>query len=161
MIPKPDYCKGCPWLGDGAGYVPDEVPAGCDVLFVYQNPGASEEQQARPMIGTTGQIWRHQFVARHLSGARVGHANLIKCRKQDAAGRRSNALPPVRSKEWCEIVAHCRPALEATFRAAGDVDVVVPVGEHAVAAMTDLIQRGRKKPPMLHLRGTFMEREQG
>ena len=151
---KPDSCRACPWYGDGEGYCPDEVPPRAEVIFVCQNPGETEEVQARPLVGMTGQILRHQFVARHLTGHKMGYANIVKCRRQ-VEGRRSNDLPPIHTQEWREIVTYCRPALDESLARAPEA-IVVLMGEHAVAARTDLLARRGKKPKMLHLRGTFI-----
>src|SRR2546427_203478 len=43
MNPKPPACKGCPFYGDGQGFVPDEYREGSSVLLLFQGPGADEE----------------------------------------------------------------------------------------------------------------------
>lgn len=156
MLPKPESCRSCPWYGDGQGYCPDEIPEGCQVVLLAQNPGETEEFQGRPLIGTTGQIMRQQFVSRHLAGRRVGYANVVKCRRQGEGGRRSNELPRLWTSEWRAVMAACRPALEATLARLNEDAIVVPMGEHAIAVMTELMAPGRKKPPVLHLRGTLV-----
>ena len=153
MLPKPSSCIGCPWAGDMTGFVPDEVPDGVRVLFVAQNPGASEELQGRPLIGVTGQMFRSRFVARHLPGVMVGYANILKCRAavtKDGKTTRSNSMPPLGGKAWQTVVGHCRQYLEATLTKCPDA-IVVPMGEHAALAVA-----GRKAKAMLHLRGTLV-----
>lgn len=108
------------------------------------------------MIGTTGQILRQQLVIPHLGHRGIGYANVIKCRKQ-TDGRRSNNLPRLWTHEWHEIMAHCKPALDATLARLNEDALVVPMGEHSIAVMTELMAPGRKKAPVLHLRGTFIE----
>ena len=149
---KPDTCLGCPWYGAGEGFVPDELPDGrrAKVVFIYQNPGETEEFQARPMIGTTGQMFRGRFVARHLPDVPVGHANVLKCRATDAGGRRTNQMPQIRSHEWEEVKRHCQPYLEQTLARAPEA-ILVPMGEYAAEAVT-----GLKAKSMLHLRGTVL-----
>ena len=149
MLAKPDTCMGCPLWGDGVGFVPDEVPEGAQVVFVGQNPGATEEAQARPLVGDTGQRWRQKFVARHIPGARVGYANVIKCRLVDARREHVNELPARDNEAYQTALAKCRPYLdEALARAAKDA-WIVPMGTYACAALVPEIHG-----PMLHVRGT-------
>lgn len=156
MLPKPAACMDCLWYADGQGFVPDEVPAGARLVFVAQNPGETEEEQGRPLIGVTGQIWRQQFVKRYFGGVKVGYANIIHCRRC-VEGRRSNQMPPLHSKEWWAICRKCRAYLDESLRAASDDAIIVPCGEYALAALGNVLAPGRRKPPMLHVRGTWME----
>lgn len=149
MVSKPDACLDCPFYGDGAGFVPDEVPVGARIVFIAQNPGESEEQQGRPLIGVTGQMFRGRFVGKHLPEVPVAYANIIKCRWQQS-GRRSNNLPPLGSTLWRSAVTQCSGYLKATLEACPDA-IVVPMGEHAALAVT-----GLKAKAMLHLRGTML-----
>lgn len=150
MSPKPNSCLGCPFYGDGQGFVDDEAPEGAQVIFVAQNPGEVEEIQARPLIGPTGQMLRNRFVSKHLPGVSAGYANIVKCRWQQG-GRRSNNLPPLGSEAWKDVVKHCAGYLQATLARCPRA-VVVPMGEHAALALT-----GLKAKAMLHLRGTALE----
>lgn|SRR5512146_126625 len=151
MIPKPDHCRGCRWYGDGQGFVPDEIDEDAQVVFVYQNPGQTEEIQGRPMIGKTGQMFRARFVKKHLPSVKIAHANVLKCRFTEPDGKKSNKMPKKDSKDWWEIVAHCAPYLAETLKKCGRA-IVVPMGEHAALALTR-----RRAKSMLHLRGTVVE----
>ena len=149
MILKPDACLGCPFYGDGSGFVPDEIAPASKVVLVCQNPGEVEEIQGRPLVGPTGQMLRGRFVARHLPGVPVTYANIVKCRWQQGE-RRSNNLPPLGSHLWRSVVEHCSGYLKQTLVACPDA-IVVPMGEHAALALT-----GLKAKAMLHLRGTLV-----
>ena len=154
MLPKPDDCIGCPFYGDGRGFVPDELPESpAQVVFVCQNPGEVEEVQGRPLVGPTGQMLRTRFVARHLPGVLVTYANIVKCRvllTRDGKTFHSNNLPPLGSPLWRRVVEQCSGYLKKTLEACPNA-IVVPMGEHAALALT-----GRKAKAMLHLRGTLL-----
>ncbi|KKL56655.1 hypothetical protein LCGC14_2243190, partial [marine sediment metagenome] len=40
-------CQGCPYFGDGKGFVPDLINDHAPVFIVAQNPGESEERGER------------------------------------------------------------------------------------------------------------------
>lgn len=151
MIKKPPSCCPCPMWDNGEGLVPDEVPPGALVLLVAQNPGETEEIQGRPLVGVVGQIVRHQLVARHLPDSPVGYCNLLKCRWTNAAGRRVNTLPAAGSEKWQQAVACCRPMLDESLAKAPGA-LIVPIGAHAIRALTGLVGKS------LHLRGTLLRR---
>ena len=150
MLHKPAACIGCPFYGDGHGFVPDEIGPGTKVVFVAQNPGEVEEVQGRPLVGPTGQMFRGRFVGRHLPGVPVTYANIVKCRWQQN-GRRSNNLPPMGSGLWHSVVTQCSGYLKKTLEACPGA-IVVPMGEHAALAVT-----GLKAKAMLHLRGSLID----
>ena len=147
MLLKPPACQGCPFYGDGLGFVPDDDPTGAEVLFVWQNPGEAEEHQGRPAVGVVGQTFRRQFAEAHLAGRRYAFANVIKCRWNHA-----NKLPPLRSKVWKEAREHCRPYLNETLAKAPRAIRVV-CGEYGA----DAWGQPATTAPMLHLRGTWLE----
>lgn len=151
MIHKPEQCRGCPWYGDGRGFVPDEIVPDAQVVFIYQNPGATEEVQGRPMIGATGQMFRDRFIKKHLPTTKITHANVLKCRCTEDNGDKSNRMPKKGSQEWWELVAHCKPYLIETLKQCPNA-IVVPMGEHAALAVT-----GKTAKSMLHLRGTVID----
>jgi len=149
VLPKPPDCIGCPFYGDGQGFVPDEIASESKVIFVCQNPDEVEEVQGRPLVGPTGQMLRGRFVAQHLPGLPVSYANIVKCRGQQG-GRRTNNLPPLGSGLWRSVVEQCSGYLKKTLEACPNA-IVVPMGEHAALALT-----GLKAKAMLHLRGTLL-----
>lgn len=164
MLPKPPECTGCPWYGDGQGFVPDSTAVGTrnragqsqqSAVFVGQNPGADEELVGQPFVGKTGQILR-SFVQQYLAAAPVGYANLVKCRRQSYNVKtntvtRSNAMPKPRTKEWQEIVSTCTSRHLRLPESA----LIVACGEHAAAWLVPQL-----KGPELHIRGSFIETHQ-
>lgn len=146
MNPKPPACADCPWYGDGQGFVPDEIPAESKVVYVCQNPGEVEEASGRPLWGPTGQLLREQWVKVYLPGTAVGYANVVKCRKINAAGRRSNDMPrPAGGKAWKIIVEGC---MQRHLRLPPTA-LIVPCGKDAHLAFTGI------DAPVLHMRGTY------
>ena len=151
MLPKPDACSGCPWYGDGQGYVPDLIPEGAKLLVLLQNPGKNEEEGRRvvgyegakhqvtepcppqPLIGPTGFAFYQTFLP--LSGvdpSEVGLANVLRCRRQldevdPATGmrKRTNDMP---SKDERGAIEHCT---RAYLRVPDSVQLIVAQGAHA------------------------------
>src|SRR6266446_1708758 len=62
VLPKPAECVGCPFYGDGKGFVPDEIYEAAPVYIVGQNPGEEEEAQGRPYVGKTGAIMDSKYL---------------------------------------------------------------------------------------------------
>jgi len=107
MIPKPRKntngttgrgCEGCPYFGDGKGFVPDLVNDQAPVFVYAQNPGESEERGERltewrygkpmfephnpePLIGKTGfAMQREYFPVAGLTRDNVSLGNSLRCR---------------------------------------------------------------------------------
>lgn len=153
MLPKPDTCRGCPFYDAFPdGFVPDNVPAGAKVIFVAQNPGATEEAQGRPLVGQTGQVLRRSYIAPHLPGVPVGYANVLKCRARSRTGHRSNELPPPGSELWRTVVDHCSQYFDETLRQHPDA-LVVLMGDHAIRARLGWAKLRAKS---LHMRGSYI-----
>lgn len=131
MIPKPPTCHGCPLYGDGQGFVPDEIVPGARVAILAQNPGADEEREGRPMVGTTGQMMDREYLplAQLERGRNVHVLNVLKCRWV-SKGKRTNDLPPAAILK--PAVTHC---MEAHLRIPLDAEVVVCQGALAWSAM--------------------------
>src|SRR2546428_7763535 len=90
VLAKPPACQGCPFYGDGQGFVPGEL-RGSPVLVYGQNPGAEEEAQGKPFVGATGATMeRNYFKVSGLSREDVSLDNAIRCRYKNA-----NELPPL------------------------------------------------------------------
>ena len=91
---KPTTCLGCPFYGDGQGFVPDELIDGAPTLVLGQNPGAVEEREGKPFVGPTGQVMVDHFfpLARLERGKNVSIANVLKCR-WTKEGKKVDELP--------------------------------------------------------------------
>lgn len=106
---KPPGCQGCPFFGNGDGYVPDEITPGARVLVLLQNPGAEEEKKGKPAIGATGDLLNETLLpqAGLTRGRDVSVANALRCRYTNpATGVRDNGLPS--GKILDQAIAHCR-----------------------------------------------------
>mgnify|MGYP001558318798 CR=1 FL=1 len=123
-------CLGCPHRGTGnQPFVPDEVFPGAPVLAVFQNPGAEEEAQGRPLVGPTGQMMERTFFP--LAGLQRGEvslANTLRCR-----WRGGNQLPDLKDKGLQAAIAHCT---QAHHRLPEGAMTILASGEYAVHAMT-------------------------
>ena len=123
MLPKPSSCEGCPFYGDGWGFVPDESVDDADTLILMQNPGEEEEEQARPAVGPAGQMMNVKMLPRAgLRRGQVSIANTLRCRWLEPARggprridgvphKATNKLPQGRALN--QGVAHC---MQAHFR---------------------------------------------
>lgn len=118
MFHKPMTCVGCPFYGDGEGYVPD-TDNGSTVTFWGQNPGENEEKGLKfegwsgglerwashspaPLIGKTGHLLKEKFVPL-ATGREPNFGNVIRCRF-----RHTNTLPKLREASVRGAIFHCR-----------------------------------------------------
>ena len=97
----------------------------CDVLFVAEAPGASEDSIGLPLVGPTGmslddQIGRAAAECSVVRDWRFAYTNVVGCIPTDEDGL--NAGPPD-----AEAVEKCRPRLEE-FVAMADPKLIVCVG---------------------------------
>jgi DNA polymerase len=103
-------CVGCPQLVAGrTRVVPGVAPAGADVLFVGEAPGAQEDATGIPFVGRAGKLLDSLLTEAGLPRDRVAVTNVIKCR------------PPGNRKPKRSEIAQCRPWL------ARQVEVLDPV----------------------------------
>lgn len=148
MLPKPDKCKGCPFYGDGKGFVPDTINNRAEVFIYAQNPGGSEESgrvqlsggewqtvTPQPLIGKTGQMMDRTFLPlAGLTRDDVSLGNSLRCRYKHA-----DALPPLTSPIVREAMEKCH---REHFKLPEQTKIIVTQGEYALYAMT---QHGRDK----------------
>lgn len=129
MMPKPESCKGCPFYGDGQGFVPDQLNDQALVFVVGQNPGAEEESEGKPFIGKTGQLMDSQFLpVAGLSREQVSVGNAIRCRVHGG-----NELPPIDHVVTRDALVHCHTA---HFRLPTKTKLIISQGEYALHALT-------------------------
>jgi len=141
MIPKPSACHGCPFYGDGKGFVPDIINDQAEVFIYAQNPGASEESGERwtgtsyepfppqPLIGKTGlEMERTYLPQAGLERAQVSLGNALRCRY-----KHRDALPPLKSVIVREALEHCH---KAHFKLPAKTKIISVQGEYALYAMT-------------------------
>ena len=80
MIDKPEACVGCPFFGNGKGFVQDELRPEAKVAIIAQAPGDTEENLGRPLIGRTGQMVQNDLARYGLKREDCSYLNVIKCR---------------------------------------------------------------------------------
>ncbi len=105
---KPKECLGCPFFGDGDGFVPDEFVDAPRVDVWLQNPGETEERKERPAVGATGDDLNEKFLPKAglTRGEDVNVRNVLRCRWQLPSGEKTNKLPGGKILE--KAIAHCR-----------------------------------------------------
>ena len=152
MLPKPEACKGCPFYGDGKGFVPDEIRDDAEVFIYAQNPGADEERGSKisqysyrqpeyvdhppaPLLGATGYQMEREFLpVTGYTRDQLSVGNALRCRH-----RHINWLPPLKIPEVQKALAHCH---NAHFKIPKSTKLIVAMGEYAMHALT---QEGLEK----------------
>jgi len=91
----------------GRGHIP------CDILFIGEAPGVSEDRLGRPFVGPAGKLL-DRIIAEALPEARVAFTNLIACIPKDQDGKMEE--PPLKSVKRCrsrldEFVHLAKPQL--------------------------------------------------
>ncbi|KKL57451.1 hypothetical protein LCGC14_2235250, partial [marine sediment metagenome] len=137
---------GCPYWGDGKGFVPDLINDQARVFIVAQNPGESEERGERlveykygqpiyepcepqPMVGKTGfAMDREYFPIATLTRDNVSLGNGLRCRINH-----KDKVPPLKNVELREALAHCH---YAHYKLPEKTKLVVAQGELGLYAMT-------------------------
>lgn len=147
MLDKPRECRGCPFFGDGKGFVPDRYDQDAALLVMAQNPGDDEEHgrlvvgwsgkeplyepvTPQPLVGKTGWEFRRNYLP--LTGETergVSVGNVLRCR-----WRHSNDLPAQPSVIEAAIT-HCQ---RAYFRPPKSTKVILAMGNPAKWALTGL-----------------------
>ncbi len=139
-------CMGCPYWGDGKGFVPDLINNSAPVFIFCQNPGESEERGERlieykygqpiyepcepqPMVGKTGfAMQREYFPIAGLNRDEVSLGNALRCRLNH-----KDKLPPLKNVELRTALAHCH---HAHYKHPSKTRLVVAQGELGLYAMT-------------------------
>jgi uracil-DNA glycosylase len=100
--------------------VPGDGPAVAEVVFVGEAPGASEDKQGRPFVGSAGRLLATLLADAGLQREDVYITNVVKAR------------PPKNRDPRKDEVAHHMPWLEAELEVL-EPRAVVPLGRHALA----------------------------
>jgi uracil-DNA glycosylase family 4 len=129
VLSKPSACIGCPFYGDGKGFVPDELRENAPVAIYAQNPGADEEYQGKPMVGKTGQSMERTYFPRAgLTREGVSILNTFRCRYNH-----SNDLPAINLKLTQEALVKCT---QAHTKIPSGTKLIVSQGDYASLATT-------------------------
>lgn len=122
-------CTACPLHETRQKVVLARGSVPCDVLFVGEAPGESEDCLGAPFVGPAGQLL-DQIVARALRAAasqavlRLAFTNLVCCIPRDANGDKA-------TKPEHDDVLSCQPRLEEFVYDVAKPKLVVTVGKEA------------------------------
>jgi DNA polymerase len=125
---------------EATNLVPGEGNPDADVVFVGEAPGASEDKQGRPFVGSAGKLLDALLGHAGLERADVFITNVVKAR------------PPKNRDPRPEEVAHHLPWLQAQLDAI-DPRFVVPLGRHALGRFVPDVKIGE-----VHGQPVVMER---
>ncbi len=110
------------------------------LMFIGEAPGAEEDQQGEPFVGSAGQLLNRLLERLGLRRAEVYITNVAKCR------------PPNNRNPDAEEIAACRPFLIQQIRSIRP-QVIVTLGAVATHALLDA------KAPLHRLRGQWQQWE--
>lgn len=131
-LAKPDGCRGCPFYGDGLGWVPGEFREGSPVLVMGQNPGSVEEAQGKPFVGDTGALLERKYLkVAGLSREDISLDNIIRCRPHH-----KNDLPKITETSVRDAIQQCKQ-----YQQIPDATrVIVTQGAYALYGLTGQTQ---------------------
>lgn len=104
---------------EATNLVPGDGNPDADVVFVGEAPGASEDKQGRPFVGSAGRLLDRLLEHAGLERADIFVTNVVKAR------------PPKNRDPKADEVAHHLPWLEAQLDVLAP-RFVVPLGRHAL-----------------------------
>lgn len=104
-------CQRCPLAQQRSNIVLARGQVPCDVLFVGEAPGASEDALGQPFKGPAGQLLDQVIEHSVSEGIRYALTNLVACFPAEAKARGDNEPEP-------EEIAACRPRLLEFIRIA-------------------------------------------
>ena len=76
-------CTSCDLHKTRRKSVPGEGPANCEVMFIGEGPGQTENEQGRPFVGAAGQFLDQLLAQAGLKRPDVWIGNVVKCRPPD------------------------------------------------------------------------------
>ena len=109
---------------EATNLVPGDGNPAARVVFVGEAPGASEDQQGRPFVGSAGKLLDGLLEHAGLERADVFITNVVKAR------------PPKNRDPTKDEVAHHLPWLHAQLQIL-EPHVIVPLGRHAMGRFVD------------------------
>jgi len=104
---------------EATNMVPGDGPAGAEVVFVGEAPGASEDKQGRPFVGRAGKLLDQLLAEAGLAREDVYVTNVVKAR------------PPGNRDPKADEVAHHRPWIVSELELL-QPRFIVPLGRHAL-----------------------------
>ena len=109
---------------EATNLVPGDGNPDADVVFVGEAPGASEDKQGRPFVGSAGRLLDQLLEHADLQRDDVFITNVVKAR------------PPKNRDPTKAEVEHHMPWLQAQLQII-DPHVIVPLGRHAMGRFVD------------------------
>ena len=98
--------------------VPGEGDNSAEIMLIGEGPGAREDQEGRPFVGSAGQFLEQLLDSIGLNRSRVFIANMVKCR------------PPDNRDPMPEEIHSCSKYLESQI-AIVSPQIIVTLGRHA------------------------------
>lgn len=125
LPPKSDACKGCPWFGDGTGFVPDEVNDAARILFIGARPGETEEIQGKAHCGGNAKMIEGNIAKYGLTRQDASWINVLRCRYNHSSNKPSS---------FADAAAYCR--LTYPYPDPQSYKVVVPLDDESLKLVT-------------------------
>ena len=120
--------------------VPGEGEVGAAIMVVGEAPGAGEDRQGRPFVGSAGKLLNQLLEAAGLSREAVYVTNVVKAR------------PPGNRDPKAPEVEHWLPVLEQELALVAP-RLVVPLGRHALAHFAPEAKVSEAHGAVLHANG--------
>ncbi len=120
----------------------------CDVLFVGEAPGDSEDVSGAPFVGPAGQLLDHCIEQAWAGAYRCAFTNAVGCLPRDEHGANAPPLP--------EQIRQCQPRLR-DFVLIARPRMIVTVGAVAKQWLDPLFKHGLKLPMRCRDCGEWME----
>jgi uracil-DNA glycosylase family 4 len=80
MLEKPKQCEGCPYYGNGKGFVPDRIEPHGSVLFIGDQPTDEELSMGQMFSGWSGNQIRANLGKYGVKPEQLGYAKILKCK---------------------------------------------------------------------------------
>jgi uracil-DNA glycosylase len=109
---------------EATNLVPGDGNPDAKVVFVGEAPGASEDKQGRPFVGSAGKLLDALLAEAGIERSDVFITNVVKAR------------PPKNRDPKADEVEHHLPWLQAQLQII-DPHVIVPLGRHAMGRFVD------------------------
>ncbi len=149
---KPSGCVGCPFFGDGYGFVPAEGNPRSP-WAVLEAPGRWEVTQERPVVGPAGKEWEKALMtASRKPRDKMYITNTLKCQ------------PPYGAKApaWAAAIRQCRQYLdrEALDAGPGPPQVLLYGGYALQGWFGTTLGHGGRPPRIVEWRGTLLRQDE-
>lgn len=130
LSPKPDKCEGCPFRGDGTGFVSDEVHEGAKLTILSARPSENDELQGKAYNGRSSKMIEGSLGKYGIGRQDVNWCYVTRCRGGHAG--------------YEDAVRHC----QAAYPLPPATDVIVPLDDESLkfAANLEEVETWRGSP---------------